>query len=72
MSWQSGNTTTAFLRYTRTMSIHPEGEDQSVEAVDTVHCPHCNSPVAIPEIIPVDDFACPECGQPVPIKMLAR
>ena len=59
-------------RYTRAMSVHPEGEDQSTEAVETVHCPHCNAKIVIPQIVPVDDFACPECGQPVPIKMLAR
>ena len=54
------------------MSLPPEGEDQSVVTVDTVHCPHCNARIAIPEIVPVDDFACPECSQLVPIKMLAR
>jgi uncharacterized paraquat-inducible protein A len=54
-------------RYTRPMPIHPEGEDQSTERVETVRCPHCHAQVPVPRLAPVNDFACPQCGEQIPV-----
>jgi uncharacterized paraquat-inducible protein A len=49
------------------MSIHPEGEDQSTEKVETIHCPHCHTQVPVPRLAAVDGFACPQCGERIPV-----
>jgi uncharacterized paraquat-inducible protein A len=49
------------------MPIHPEGEDQSTERVETVRCPHCHAQVPVPRLAPVNDFACPQCGEQIPV-----
>lgn len=52
------------------MPIHPEGEDQSSEAIAMIRCPHCKEQVAVPKLAPVEKFDCPQCGKPIPIDFI--
>jgi DNA-directed RNA polymerase subunit RPC12/RpoP len=49
------------------MPTHPEGEDQSTERVEIVHCLHCHAQVPVLSLAPVNDFACPQCGGRIPV-----